>query len=413
MQVELERPVFTKRTRVRPLLTFFAVLLLIVICAVVAGVLPRLRRERGLEAAVVTAHDQLPIVNVVAARPAPASNSLELQGDLQAMIESPIFARANGYLVKRYVDIGDRVRKGQPLADIETPEIDQQIQEARATLANAQSSLKETEASLTLAVANLKLSQKTQQRWHQLEAEGVTSHQEADEKGADTEVRSAQVDVARAKIISARALVAASEASLRRNLEMKSFGRVLAPFDGMITSRTVDVGTLIGSAREMFRVAQVDVMRIFVNVPQAYIGSIHTGQPAELRVQELPGQVFSANISRFTNEVDTSSRAMLAVLQVPNPRRTLMPGMYAQVTFATTRPLKGVLVPGDALILGSEGAQVAVAGPDHRVHLRKVKLGNDTGTEVEILSGLQAGDLAIVNPGDTVREGVQIEIHKP
>ena len=371
-----------------------------------------MRRERGLQAAVVTAHDQLPLVNVVAARPAPASNSLELQGDLQAMIESPIFARSNGYLIKRYVDIGDRVGKGQPLADIETPEIDQQIQEARATLANAQSSLKETEASLTLAAANLKLSQKTQQRWHQLEAEGVTSHQEADEKGADTEVRSAQVDVARAKIISARALVAASEASLRRNLEMKSFGRVVAPFDGMITSRTVDVGTLIGSAREMFRVAQVDVMRIFVNVPQAYIGSIHTGQKADLRVQELPGQVFSANISRFTNEVDTSSRAMLAVLQVPNPRRTLMPGMYAQVTFATTRPLKGVLIPGDALILGSEGPQVAVAGPDNRVHFRKVKIGNDTGTEVEILSGLQAGDLAIVNPGDTVREGVQIDVKR-
>jgi RND family efflux transporter MFP subunit len=402
-----------ERRRVRPLLTFFAILLLIVICAVVAGVLPRLRREQGLQAEVFAAHEQLPIVNVVAAHQAPASTPLELPGDLQAMIESPIFARAEGYLTRRYVDIGDRVKKGQPMADIETPEIDQQIQEARAALANAQSSLKEMEASLTLAAANLKLSQKTQQRWHLLESEGVTSHQEADEKSADTEVRSAQVDVARAKITSARAQINATEANLRRLLEMKSFGHVTAPFDGMITSRTVDVGTLIGSAREMFRIAQVDVMRIFVNVPQAYIGSIHTGQKAEVRVQELPGQVFSANISRFTNEVDTTSRAMLAVLEVPNPRHILMPGMYAQVTFATTRPLTGVLIPGDALVLGSQGTRVAVAGPDGRVHFRKVKVGNDTGTEVEILTGLQAGDPVILNPGDTIREGVNVEVHKP
>src|SRR5947209_12581423 len=251
-----------KRTRVRPLLTFFAVLLLIVIAAVVAGVLPRLRRERGLKAAAAIAHDQLPVVNVVAARQAPSSTTLELPGDLQAMIESPIFARADGYLSKRYVDIGDRVKKGQPMADIETPELDEQIQQARATLSNAQSSLKEMEADLALASANLKLSQKTQQRWRQLESRGVLSHQEADEKGADTEVRGAQVEVARAKITSARDTIAASEASLRRFLQMKSFARVTAPFDGMVTSRTVDVGTLInsgngGASREMFRVAQI------------------------------------------------------------------------------------------------------------------------------------------------------------
>lgn len=409
--------VYRPRTRVRPLLTFFAILLILVIAAVVAGVLPRLRRERGLQAVADVAREQLPVVNVAVARKAAASTPLELPGDLQAMIESPIFARADGYLTKRYVDIGDRVKKGQPLADIETPELDEQIQQARATWSNAQSSLKEAEADLTLAEANLKLSQKTKERWRQLEGKGVLSHQEADEKGADAEVRSAQVEVARAKIRSAADVVSANEASLRRFQQMKSFARVTAPFDGMITARNVDVGTLInsgngGSSREMFRIADVRTMRIFVNLPQAYVGAIRIGQKAALRVQELPGQVFSANIDRFTNEVDSQSRSMLAVLTVPNPRGILMPGMYAQITFAANRPAAGVLIPGDAMVLGTQGARVAVAGPDSRIHFRAVKVGNDYGSEVEILDGVKPGDLVVMNPGDTVRENAQVEIHK-
>ncbi|MGI8743478.1 MAG: efflux RND transporter periplasmic adaptor subunit [Bryobacteraceae bacterium] len=418
-QVEpgVDRAVYAPRTRVRPLLTFFAVLLALVISAVVVGVLPRLRRERGLQATADLAHEQLPIVNVAVARRAPVSTPLELPGDLQAMIEAPIFARADGYLTKRYVDIGDRVRKGQPLAEIETPELDQQIQQARATVSNAQSSLKEAEADLTLADAKLKLSQKTKERWRQLEGKGVLSHQEADEKGADAEVRTAQVEVARAKIKSAGDLVAANEASLRRVLQMKSFARVTAPFDGMITARNVDVGTLInsgngGASREMFRIADVRIMRIFVNLPQAYVGAIRIGEKAGLRVQELPGQVFSANIDRFTNEVDTASRSMLAILTVPNPRGILMPGMYAQVTFAANRPNDGVLIPGDAMVLGTQGARVAVAGPGNRVHFRTVKVGNDYGSEVEILNGLQPGDLVVINPGDTVRDNALVEVHK-
>jgi RND family efflux transporter MFP subunit len=406
-----------RRTNIRPLLTFFAILALIVLAAIAAGLPARLHRERTLQTSGETIREQLPIVNVTAVRQAPTNTALELPGDLQALIESPIFARADGYLAKRYVDIGDRVKKGQVLAELETPELDQQILQARATLSNTQSTLQEMQAALTLAEANLKLAQKTYQRWGELEKKGTVSHQEADEKSSTVDVRTAEVQAARAKITSARDLVAASEANLHRLEQMKSFARVTAPFDGMITARLVDIGTLInsgngGSTKEMFRVAQIGTMRIFVNVPQTYVSSIKSGEPAELRVQELPGQVFQAVVSRFTHEVDASSRSMLAILQVPNPRGILLPGMYAQVRFTTARTTPAVLIPGDALVLGSKGPRVATVDAGNLVHFREIRIGNDTGSEVEVLSGLSPGDLVIMNPTDAVRDGVQVEARK-
>jgi RND family efflux transporter MFP subunit len=406
-----------RRTNIRPLLTFFAILALIVLAAIAAGLPARLHRERTLQTSGETIREQLPIVNVTAVRQAPTNTALELPGDLQALIESPIFARADGYLAKRYVDIGDRVKKGQVLAELETPELDQQILQARATLSNTQSTLQEMQAALTLAEANLKLAQKTYQRWGELEKKGTVSHQEADEKSSTVDVRTAEVQAARAKITSARDLVAASEANLHRLEQMKSFARVTAPFDGMITARLVDIGTLInsgngGSTKEMFRVAQIGTMRIFVNVPQTYVSSIKSGEPAELRVQELPGQVFQAVVSRFTHEVDASSRSMLAILQVPNPRGILLPGMYAQVRFTTARTTPAVLIPGDALVLGSKGPRVATVDAGNLVRFREIRLGNDNGSEVEVLSGLSPGDLVIMNPTDAVRDGVQVEARK-
>lgn len=405
------------RARVRPLLTFFAIVAVIVIAAVVVGVLPRLRRDQTLRAAAETIRVEHPIVNVTAVKQAPANTPLELPGDLQAMIESPIFARTDGYLVKRFVDIGDRVKAGQALAEIETPELDQQIQQARATVSNSQSTLAELQAALALANANRKMAETTSGRWRQLEAKGTVSHQEADEKSASLDVRRAEVDAAQAKIVSARDLVSATEANLRRLDQMKLFARVTAPFDGMITARNVDIGTLInsgngGPAREMFRVAQTGTMRIFVNVPQTYVSSIHAGEKAELRVQELPGQVFSAVVNRFTHEVDASSRSMLAILEVPNPRGILLPGMYAQVRFSTARSGTAMLIPGDALILGTKGTRAATVDAASRVRFRDIRVGTDYGSEVEVLSGLSPGDLVIMNPTDAVREGAYVEVQK-
>lgn len=406
------------RPRVRPLLTFFAVLALIVIVAVVAGLLPRLQRRHGLVAAAEKESTQKPVVNVVEAHAASANTPLDLPGDLQALIESPIHARADGYLVKRYVDIGDHVKAGQPMAEIETPELDQQIQQARATLSNSISSLKELEANLALAKANLKLAQQTADRWLELEKKGAVSHQDTDEKRADLDVRRAQLEAAEAHIIATRDIIKANEANVHRLEQMKAYSRLTAPFEGMVTARNVDVGTLInsgngGADKALFSVAQTGTMRIFVNIPQANLASVRTGETAELRVQELPGQVFQATVSRFTHEVDATSRSMLAILQVPNPRSILLPGMYAQVRFRGLRSTPGtVLIPGDALIMSPKGPRVATVDRENRVHFRDVKVGNDFGSEIEIQSGLSAGDLVVMHAGDAVKDGVEVEVHK-
>ncbi len=341
-------------------------------------------------------------MNVITAHQAYDNTPLDLPGDLQALIESPIYARADGYLVKRYVDIGDHVKAGQPLADLETPELDQQIQQARATLSNTISSLKELEANLALAKANLKLAQQTSQRWLELEKKGAVSHQDTDEKRAGLDVRQAQLEASQAHIVATRDIIKANEANVQRLEQMKAYSRVTAPFDGMVTARNVDVGTLInsgngGAGKAMFSVAQTGILRIFVNIPQA----------------NLPGQVFEARVSRFTHEIDATSRSMLAILQVPNPRAILLPGMYAQVRFRGVRSTPGtVLIPSDALIMSSQGPRVAVVDAENRVHFRDVKVGNDYGNEVEIQSGLAPADLVVMHASDAVKDGVEVEVHK-
>jgi RND family efflux transporter MFP subunit len=397
------------------LLVFFLIIAVLIGAGIVFGVRPRRAREQALFAASQSESDRPPVVNVVAARTAPSVSDLELPGDLQAQVESPIFARVDGYLSKRLVDYGDRVKTGQQLAEIETPELDQQISQARATLSQSQSALKQLQANLALTQANLKLAELTYTRWKHLTDRGVFSKQDTDQKEADLGVRKAEVDAAQAAINTGADTVHANEANLHRLEQMKSFARVTAPFDGVITARNVDIGTLInsgngGPAREMFRMAQISTLRIFVNVPQTNVGAIRDAQTAELRVQELPGQVFQARIDRTTNAVDPNSRAMLTVLEAPNPRGILMPGMYAQVKFAVHRSAPALLIPGDTLVMGRQGPRVAIVTPDRHIHFRKVQLGQDFGSEVEVTSGLSAGERVVVNPTDSVREDAVVEV---
>jgi RND family efflux transporter MFP subunit len=195
---------------------------------------------------------------------------------------------------------------------------------------------------------------------------------------------------------------------------MKSFAHVTAPFDGIVTARLMDVGTLVnsgngGANHEIFRVADVNVMRVFVNVPQTSVAAIHDGQTAELRVQELPGKVFKAVVAHTTHEVDPATRSMLAVLRTPNPGHVLLPGMYAQVRFATSRPVSTLLIPGDALVNGTKGTRVATIGSDRRVHFKSVHVGNDFGNEIEVLDGLAPDELVVMNPTDAVRDGVEVD----
>jgi RND family efflux transporter MFP subunit len=413
-QLDVSVQTVRKRPGVRPLLTFFAVLAVLLAAGIVAGLLPKLRREKALQVIGQTETTQRQVVNVAAAKLASGKSTLDLPGDMQALIESPIFPRVDGYLAQRLVDIGDLVKKGQIMAEIETPELDQQLLQARATLSNSQSSLKELEANITLAEANLNLAETTFQRWKILQAKGAIARQDFDEKEADFQVKRATVEAARARLVSARDTVAANESNVRRMEQTKAFAHVMAPFDGIVTYRVMDVGTLLnagngGANHEMFRVADLDTMRIFVNVPQSWVSAIHDGQKAEVRVQELPGKVFLATVAHSTHEVDMSSRAMLAVLRTPNPNHLLLPGMYAQVRFATSRPVTTLMIPGDALINGTQGTRVATAGPDGKVHFKNVRVGNDFGNEIEVLDGLSQEDLVIMNPTDAVREGVTVE----
>ncbi len=407
----IKRP---RRSSRGSLLGLFVLLALVVAVAIVFGLRPRLARDKALSAASEAAEEKAPVVNVAPVRRSPSSSALELPGDLQAYLESPIFARADGYMTKRLVDYGDRVRAGQLLAEIEMPELDQQLAQARASVAQSHAALQQFQAAFVRANANLRLAQVTLARWKRLTEKGVVSKQDGDEKQADFDVRQAEVAAAQANIAAGIKAGEASEAGLRRLEELKSFSKVTAPFDGIVTSRNMDIGTLVnagngGPNREIFRIAQIQRMRIFVNVPQTYAPLIRIGQQAELRVQELPGQVFPASVARTTSAVDANSRTMLAILETPNPKGVLLPGMYAQVKFSFPGSKTALLVPGDALLLGREGPRVAVTGPDRVVHMRSIHIVHDYGADLEVDTGVAERDLVIVNPNDRVRENVRVE----
>ena len=413
MAQESTRTVRQKKPGRGPLLVFFAVLGAIVAAAIVGGVLPRLSRQKGLAAAAENIVERKPVVLVTAAHYGAQSDTVDLPADLVAMIESPIFARADGYLKARLVDYGWHVKSGQPMAELETPELDQQINQARATLEQSQATLKELQSDIDLAKANLQLARVTFERWQQLQEKGVVSRQDRDTREADLAVKEATLRKAESAMATAQNTIHANDANLKRLQELKSFSRITAPFDGVVTARDVDVGTLINAGtKELFKVAQIDPIRIFVNVPQAYVASIAQGQTAEVRVQERPGQVWHAQVTGISPSLDPNSRAMLAILRAANPEGTLYPGMYAQVRFHIEHGKAALRIPGDALVMGKSGPRVAVAGEDHLVHFRPVTIGQDLGSEVEVTSGLREGELVVSNPTDAVIEGAAVEIRK-
>jgi RND family efflux transporter MFP subunit len=396
-----------------PLVVFFAVLGIIVAAAIVAGVLPRLSRQKGLAAAAESVVERRPVVLVSAAHYGAQQDTVDLPADLVAMIESPIFARADGYLKARLVDYGWRVKSGQPMAELDTPELDQQISQARATLEQSQATLKELQSDIDLARANLELAKVTQERWLKLQQQGVVSKQDLDTRQADLAVKEATLRKAESALATAQNMIHANEASVKRLQELKSFSRITAPFDGVVTARDVDVGTLINAGtKELFKVAQIDPIRIFVSVPQAYVAAIAQGQTAEVRVQERPGQVWRAQVTGISPSLDPNSRAMLAILRTANPQGTLYPGMYAQVRLHVAQGKTALRIPGDALVMGKSGARVAVAGEDRVVHFRAVTVGQDLGSEIEVTSGLREGEMVVSNPTDAVTEGAAVELRK-
>ncbi|MGC2661653.1 MAG: efflux RND transporter periplasmic adaptor subunit [Bryobacteraceae bacterium] len=376
----------------------------------VLGYLPRIERERLISQQAHAEAVALPVVNVVRAKKASPISHLDLPGNVQAITEGPIFARAEGYLVKRFADIGDRVKAGQLLAVIDAPDLDQQVTQATATLDQADAALVQAQANLEQAKANEHLAEVTKHRNDTLVERGVLSKQEGDQSTAVFGAQQATVHAADANIVAARQSVNAAAANLKRLTDLQGYKDVRAPFAGVITLRDVDTGTLINSQSTMlYRIAQFDVLRIFVNVPQSFSEQLHPGMPAEVSIQELPGRHFAGKITRVSGSLDSSTRTLLTEIQVPNPEGKILPGMYANVQMAVSRTLLPILIPGDAIVTRATGASIAVVDPDDTVHYHAVQLGRDYGLEVEVTSGLRDGQEVVVNPTDDVREGVKVK----
>ncbi len=316
-----------------------------------------------------------------------AQEDLVLPGTLQAYVESPIYARTNGYLQKWYHDIGTRVPKGELLADIDTPEVDQQLSQARADLNTAQ--------------ANANLSKITQARYLELIKTDGVSKQEVDNAVGDYEAKAATVQ--------------SSQANVRRLEELESFKHVYAPFSGVITRRNIDTGTLInagngGAQQELFTLAQTDPIRVYVSVPEMYSPSVRAGLGAYLELAQYPGQQFQGKVVRTAEAIDPATRTLLTEVDVPNKNAQLFPGGYSQVHLQVKVAASRVQVPVNALLFRAEGLRAVVVDANHKAHLRQLTIGRDYGTSLEVLQGLEPTDWIVLNPPDSLDEGQEVRV---
>jgi RND family efflux transporter MFP subunit len=369
-----------------PLLRWFLILFLIFVVLGFYAVAQRVSEHKAL--AQQTEQMAIPYVSVIRAAPVDADSEMVLPGSLKASVESPIYARTNGYLKKWHKDIGSHVEKDEILAEIDTPEIDQQLAQARADLVTAQ--------------ANLSLSSVTATRYQDLIKSDSVSRQDVDNANGDLAAR--------------RAMAQSADANVKRLEEMESFKRVYAPFTGIITQRNVDTGTLINAGnggtatKEMFDLAQIDPMRVFVAVPQAYSPSVHIGLKACLSLAELAQRNFCGQVARTANSIDPNTRSLLTEVDVPNGSGTLLPGAYAEVHFDIKVAGQRVSLPINALLFRPDGTMAAVVGPDNRINLKKITIGRDFGNSLEVLQGIDPTDRIVINPPDSLEQNQQVNL---
>jgi len=350
--------------------------LLLVGFAIVIG----LRMAKGSALAEVSRQQQMRYVKVIHPRSGNQVGELNLPSTLQGSIEAPIYARTSGYVKRWYKDIGDQVKKGDLLAEIDTPEVVQQLNEAKAAQVQA--------------ITNLQLAQSTFDRWNALRKRDAVSQQELDEK------RNA-LAVAKAAETSARATV-------QRLQDQLNYSRIVAPFSGVVTRRNIDIGDLVDASgnRLLFSLAKSDPLRVYVYVPQSYAPQIKVGAKAQVTLRELPGQVFSGTVARTAGAIDTVTRTLQVEIRLPNPDDKLLPGSYAQVALKVRGDLPGAMtVPGNTLLFRPSGPCVAVVGAGGKVHLQPVTIGRELGIDVELSSGVTPQDNLIVNPSDSLNEG--------
>ena len=441
------------RRGISPKQLTLSMLLLGALLAVVlfAGYLPRRRTTEQLDRAAAKQRRTPPTVNAAAVTRAPNLTEVSFPGSITPVTEAYIYARAAGYLKRRYVDIGDRVSSGQLLAEIDAPDLDQQVTQAQAALAQAEGQLGQAEAALQQLTATRDLAAVTWQRYQVLTKTGAVSRQAGDMQMTAAKTAEANVAAGEKNVVAAKEFVRASKATLARLVTLQGYEKVTSPFAGIVTARNVDVGALIsatgstqGPARanpagpsdvpsngEIFRVAQISRLRVLVSLPQSEASGIHIGQQASVSVDELSNRLFPGQITRTSSALDAASRTLLTEVQVANPTGVLLPGMYTTVRLMTNRTVPPLLVPDASLVTEANGTSLAVlqplsqsasekaasAGIDQAVlararivHFQKVQPGRDYGTTLEILDGLHDGDYVAINPGDAVKEGAIVQM---
>ncbi len=367
-----------------------ALLAVIALTALSVGAAHRVqsRKQESHALAERTRQDGLQVVSTVNPKPSEGPVKIVLPGTLRGFVESPIHARSNGYVLAWYKNIGEQVRKGDLLAEIDTPEIDQQ--------------LSQTKASREQIRARLGLAKSTLARWESLTQCLAVSKQELDER--HSAYQQAEADLA------------AADAEVKRLEQLASFKKVFAPFDGLVVKRSVDVGELIGAGsadgnRELFTLAQIDPLRIVVSVPQSYANALKAGQEAIITLAEYPNTPFKGAVERLAGALDPATRSMQIEIILPNKQAKLLPGAYAEISLSLGNAPKLLTVPPNTLIFGQDGPKVAVVGQDQRIAFRPVKLGRDSGKEVEVLSGIGANEKIVLNPPDSLEEGMAVQVH--
>ena len=384
-RVGIQKPPDVPPAPPRKALTMVAVFLILLLLAGGITLWSRVSHSRAL--ANETERETVPTVAVVYPQSEKPDEELILPGSLQAYEESPIYARTSGYLVRWYKDIGSKVAKGELLAKIDTPEIDQELNQMRATRQQT--------------LAQMELAKISADRWENLRKTDSVSAQEADQQVSGYK--------------QAQANLAAADANVHRLEQLEGFKDVYAPFTGVLTRRNVDPGALINAGagvagRELFDLARVDPLRVFTSVPQAYAPFIKVGAKTAVTLQEFPGQKFVATVARTAESIDPSTRTLLTEVDVPNKDARLLPGSFGEVHFAVGTNVNKVTVPVNAMLFRAEGPQVAVIGPNNKVQLRRINIGRDYGTTLEILGGVGPADRIVINPPDSLEDGQQVTV---
>jgi len=387
VEIETESPRVEHENRPKPNFAVLVVVAVLLIVGAVTTLVLRLGEKRAL--AKETEELATPTVIVIQPKAQPPQQDLVLPSTLEAFTESPIYARTNGYLARWYKDIGSRVTKGQLLADIETPEVDQELMQARAARDQAQ--------------AQLSLAKTSAERWETLRKMDAVAQQETDEKTSG--------------YTQGEAALASATANVRRLEQLESFKHIYAPFSGTVTRRNTDIGALInagnsGSNQELFVIAQLDPIRVYVAVPELYAAAVRAGLTATIELPAYPGQRFTGKVARTAEAIDPATRTLRTEIDVPNRDGKLFPGSFAQVHFGVNVTTQRMSVPVNALLFRAEGPRAAVVGSDDKVHLKPVTIGQDYGTEVEVLSGLDAADSIVLNPSDSLEEGQPVKVAK-